>query len=613
MTRCIRPKAHRPATILLAVMAASAAQAEPVHSLGKLEPFWRHSATLGPHLETGYSMIEIPSYLAEGDFPYRKRPSRREAPFADHLSVVRLLGGYAGDGVPQPDRDLAYRAADGRIEYRWELLEPRLRPAIDQGYELTLVLDNVPWCFPDVPRLGGFGQCVPPGDPEEWTDFISELCRRLATLLGPDRAGRLRFRLGTENNGRERFDGSEDRYLQHYDTTARAIRDVLSTAEVGPFNISGASIRGMDRLQNVNAFTLAEHCRDERSGSGARLDWIAFSRYYAPGTLPAASADECRLIWEEFERRVPGLVGVSREVHEFGIAPFGEASRGGFVSAEPGALGAALTCQMMLWLREARVDRLWHWNVYETVRDHEHRPLHLFDGDAWVLSVLEHQVGSEATLVPLAPSTIGTSLLAAVFTTPRRAVLLTAAYHPDPAKHTPESLVVSVPKDLWPHAVSRARRVRLNRRTSVWDRIRRDLEMAGLLTDDYVARPDRLGSIRQMGNDRAGERFVAARYDDYARAWVESLTLTPLDDGVALRKDEDGMKVSLSLTAPEIAVVVLDAEDARDGDSRHGDAATAASASVRWREDGDRAPSTPRPVSSPMNRSGADSFEGDMP
>ena len=130
--------------------------------LGRMFNFWRNSAVLGPFLEQGEGLTQIPDYLLASDFPYRKRPYSREVPFADHLSVVRLLGGYNGD--PTGTKDLAFRDSDGKVQYRMDLLKPRLQPYLDNGYDsLTLVLDNTPWCFPENPVAGsGLGQSAPP-------------------------------------------------------------------------------------------------------------------------------------------------------------------------------------------------------------------------------------------------------------------------------------------------------------------------------------------------------------------------------------------------------------------------------------------------------------------
>ena len=419
-----------PLLLLATLLPSRASQPIP---LGPLPPFWRYSAALGPFLESGYPLVEIPDYLTRGDFPYHKRPYSREVPFADHLSIVRLLGGCAKTASRKGDpasADLAYRDAHGKIQYRLDLLEPRLRPYLDNGYKnLTLVLDNVPWCFPAKPVLGSsLGQSAPPADPAEWRDFITALCRRLKIIVGPDAARRLRFRVGTENNGTARFDGSQARFERHYADTAAAVQSVLPGAKFGPFNISGVSVAGLDRA-NVNAFRLAQFCFAQPPGhSPIPFDWVAYSRYYRPGTDPDDSAKVCRQVWDEFARRVPQLKGVSREIHEFGIAPWGELAKGQFPSAEPGALGAALTCQMMWRLRQAGIDRLWHWPVDDHFRDRGNRLLSLFTSQAWLLSVMDAMAGGNAFLfTPEAPSPAKTKYLMAASFNPGRALLLVSA------------------------------------------------------------------------------------------------------------------------------------------------------------------------------------------
>jgi len=536
-------------------------------ALGKLEPFWRYSAALGPFLESGYPLLEIPDYLLDGDFPYRKRPYPKEVPFADHLSIVRLLGGYGENSAKgqtdMADRDLAYRGEDGKIHYRIELLRPRLQPYLDQGYtDLTLVLDNVPWCFPDKPRSGStLGQSSPPRDPREWGDFIRALCVELKGIMGPDAAAKLRFRVGTENNGPKRFDGTQEQFEKHYDTAAEAVQEVLPGAKFGPFNISGASVKALDEKQNVNAFKLAEHCLAAGDGSVRAkpipFDWVAFSRYYRPGNDPDESARGCRDIWEEFGRRMPQFKGISREIHEFGIAPFGEIEKGQFPSAEPGALGAALTCQMMWRLREAGIDRLWHWSVTDRFRDRANQLQSLFTGQAWLLDVMEHMVGGNTYLfAPLAPSPSNTKILMAGSFKDGRALLMISAYNMDASSHADETVQFRIPAELLDPKQKTARLVRLTPQTSVYDRIRRELDSAGLLKPDFVSRPDRLGSVREMAADREAEKFVGDHLEDYKAQWVESLTLKPLDAEVGnIESDADGILLSVHLSAPEVLVI----------------------------------------------------------
>ncbi|MFT5802547.1 MAG: hypothetical protein ACI956_002366, partial [Nonlabens sp.] len=69
------------------------AQTSPI-SLGELQPFWRSQPVLGPFLQDSLNIIAVPDYMFQTDFPYQKRSFAKEVPFADNLSVVRLLGGY---------------------------------------------------------------------------------------------------------------------------------------------------------------------------------------------------------------------------------------------------------------------------------------------------------------------------------------------------------------------------------------------------------------------------------------------------------------------------------------------------------------------------------------
>lgn len=543
--------------------AAPSAGAEPV-PLGRLERFWRYSAVLGPFLERGYALETVPAYLLRGDFPYPKRPYAKEVLFADHLSVVRLLGGYndgskegAGDPAVRA-RDLAWRDADGRIQYRMDLLRPRLQPWLEAGYaDFTIVLDNVPWCFPEKPGVrASYGQGVAPRDAAEWGEFVGAVVRELAVILGPEAARRLRFRVGTENNGRERFDGTLQQYEQHYEASVRALQAVLPGAKVGPFNISGVSRLGLAR-QNVDAGALAEWAAARR----LPFEWVAFSRYFRPGEDPEWHARTCREVWQEFERRVPALRGVSREIHEFGVAPWGEVAKGVFASAEPGANGAALTCQMMWRLREAGINRLWHWLMGEHLRSRGNEEAILTGGQAWVLSVLEHMAGGEAFLVsPAVPPSGGGHFLAAGARQEKRTLLMISAYHQDLAHHERTTVNFHLPAR-WLPASDRQPQVRatwLTRETASYDAIRADLAAADALAADFVQRPDRLGNIRQMAKDRRAEALVAAQLPRYQQMWVDSLTLKPLDPTLgAVTRDARGLTLTAHLAPPAILVVEL--------------------------------------------------------
>lgn len=546
------------------------AASEPV-SLGKLDTFWRYSAALGPFLEGGQALIEIPEYATRSDFPYRKRPFPQEVPFADHLSIVRLIGGYNdGEGKHTPadpnvrERDLVYRDAAGKLQYRMNLLRARLQPYLNNGYtNFTLVLDNIPWCFPAKPIKGSsYGQTGCPRDPKEWGAFIKAMCVDLKQFLGEKAANQLRFRIGTEYNGTARFTGTQAEFLQHYDHAAAAVKEVLPGASFGPYNISAASLQNVP-TQNVNALALAEHCMTQPNfANGMKptpFDWVAYSRYYKCGDDPLEHQRICKELWDEFGRRWPQLKNVSREIHEFGVAPFGEVAKGDFPSAENGALGAALTCQMMWRLREAGINRLWHWGISDTFRDRKNTIQHLFVSKAWLLSVFEQMAGGDAYLFPpMEKSAAGASYVLAGSIKPTGALFMLSAYNRTISKHGAETVRFRVPNNLLRLDGKKLSFVRLNAQTAVYDRIRRELAAAKLLSDDFVSRPDRSGSIRQMSKDRGGERLVGEHLEEYQRQYVESLTLHPLTDAVArVSADASGQVISASLSAPEVLAIMV--------------------------------------------------------
>ena len=99
--------------ILAGILALPAPQARAQSNTqsntgGTLAPIWRNEPVIGIWLSGGQGLIEVPDYLDGTDFPYARRPYPREVPFADRLTVVRLLGGWerpcrtpVGTALPQ--------------------------------------------------------------------------------------------------------------------------------------------------------------------------------------------------------------------------------------------------------------------------------------------------------------------------------------------------------------------------------------------------------------------------------------------------------------------------------------------------------------------------------
>lgn len=534
---------------------------ERVISLGKMEPFWRYSAALGPFHEVGQALETIPDYICGGAFPYAKRNTGKEIPFCDHISMVRILGGFNDAKDPSiRERDLAWRDDEGNIQYRMDLLAPRLRPYLDAGYtDFTIVLDNVPWCLPKVPKAVGLGQYMPPENVEEWHGLVKALCEELVEILGFETANRLRFRIGTENNQINRFGGTQEEYIRHYDAAAAAVKSILPDAKFGAFNLAGANVAAFQKggVYNVDLLELADHCVNGTNtwngGQGVPFDWVAFSRYHRVDTDPAANARGCEEVWNEFEKRFPQLEGVSREIHEFDIAPWGETGKGdAFVSEEYGALGAAVTAQVMFRLRQAGIDKLWHWEMTDAFRERSSQLRKLFTGHAWLLCVLEHTLGSETFLLePEVPSAQGLNALALAAVGTEDLIFVISAYQPEEGiKSTPEEISFRLPDSF--RGVSELRFVSLNNTTAAHDTIRAQLSENGLLKQTFVKRPTRTGSVREMGEGRAAEEFIGDRLPLYEKMWIDSMTLRPLPEEKG-RLSRTGL--TIEVTPPEVLVI----------------------------------------------------------
>lgn len=125
------------------------------------------------------------------------------------------------------------------------------------------MLDNVPYCFPAQPKAVGLGQFMPPRDPAEWKAFIVEVARGIVDLFGREGASKLRFRVGTENDSTDRWSGSQEQYIQHYQDSAVAVREIIPQARISFYNISGVSVQDIP-YESVNAFVLAERCHQVR-------------------------------------------------------------------------------------------------------------------------------------------------------------------------------------------------------------------------------------------------------------------------------------------------------------------------------------------------------------
>jgi hypothetical protein len=431
-------------------------------SLGKLTPFWRNHPKCDRWIR-GWKSKGDGGRVAEGT----------------HISLVRFLGGWRKRAGGEKG-DLAYRDESGKIQYRWDRLHGSLDSWIGvgvkkQGLELTIVLDDIPYCFPEKPAMGGYGQVAPPRDFKEWEAFIEAMCREILNRYGAETANRLRFRVGTEANWAHRFAGTPEQFYQHYDHAAAAVKRVLPDAKIGPYNVIGA--RGTmeevpGSMNNVDTVKLAQHCATGKNYAtgkiGSPLDFTAVSCYYRyrgvgeDGAVirvedadPEAKADIKGDFWDAISAVHPRFKDIPREVHEWRFAGKRELARGN-----------AAVFHNVIRLRERGMDKLWQWNY-----------------PVWIFSVFDQAVGGNTYLlhpqVTPAPGSVppldardgdvkalnwldaykGPNRPTKVYPTQTKCVavkckdrtfIMLSAYNIDPYRTTRDQITISVPDRLLP-------------------------------------------------------------------------------------------------------------------------------------------------------------------
>ena len=563
--------------IVAGILIAGSAFAAEVKPLGEMDGFYRYTAVLGPLLEKGHRLCKIPDWMLETDFPYQKRPYPVEIPFSDGLSVVRLLGGWEDKQLPDDRRndpnDLVFRDDAGALHYRWELLKARLDPFIANGYtDLTLVMDNVPYCLAEKPVKGNFGQCAPPGNFNEWHAFIRDMCRELKRLYGEDVVKSFRFRMGTEMQDQRRFTGSREQYFQYYDFAAKAVKEEIPSAGFGPFNRAmpySEEMKAELPYSAVDILDLVKHCatgtNTATGKTGSPIDFVARSFYYfssepRPGVFnnihPDQRTPEQGDLWRQARAVAPSMAHLSREVQEFGPHLQTEEKLYGL---DTGARGAAQTLHTIANFKEEGADRIWHWELFEEVDADKT----LMQGQGWLYSVLDHMRGGRLYTVPVEASPDNGNTQKALLSVKKdRAILVVANWNVDREKHAANDLKLIIPHAVMPDRKFSIRQTSFTEETSVYDVLRRDYKAASLLSKnhlDHRGAPATLAfrSYDMMAADRqAGREFIKANWKKYEQLMRGALTLKTFSG--TCEKSTGGVSVSFQAANPSVTVLVMD-------------------------------------------------------
>ena len=560
------------------MLAAGVSVAADVKPLGRMDGFYRYTAVLGPLLEKGHRLCKIPDWMLTTDFPYEKRPYALEIPFADGLSVVRLLGGWEDKKLPADRRndpnDLVFRDDAGVLHYRWNLLKARLDPFVTNGYiQLTLVMDNVPYCLAKSPTQGNYGQVAPPGNDQEWYAFIRDMCREMKRLYGEETVKNFRFRMGTEMQDQRRFAGSQEQYLKYYDFAAKAVKEEIPPAGFGPFNRSmpwSEAKKGELPYAVVDILKVVEHCATGTNYAtgkiGAPIDFAARSFYYFttqphPGVFgniePDQRTPEMGELWRQARGIAPSMEHLSREVQEFGPNLSTEQKLYGL---DTGARGAAQTLHTIANLKEEGLDRLWHWELFEDVAAEKS----LLMSQGWLYAILDHMRGGELYSVPVTGIPDNGNLQKALLSVKKNeALLIVSNWNADREKHASNDLTLFIPESVMAAKPSSIRQISVTEENSVYDMIRRDYKASGLLSKKHLEHRGEPATLAfssaydVMASDRReGQSFILDHWGKYEKLMRDSLTLK--DFSGMTEKQAGGLSVAFKAANPSVTVLVMD-------------------------------------------------------
>lgn len=561
--------------VLLSHIALSENKFDVKADMGTMTAFYRNQPVL---VEWIYKtpeniQMQIPSFMKDKkiSFTYKARPYPSEILFCDNITLVRFLGGWSAAKMNESIEgaakvDLAYRGTDGKIKYRWELLPARLDPVLKMGYtKPVIVLDNIPWCFPRTAsepdnekaaankQPKGYGQNKQPSDMNEWTTFITDLCREMVRLYGFETVNQWGFRLGTEMNGRARWDGTVDEYNAFYIATAKAVQKVLPGARFGAYNRAGAEYEGLAKLaglaknENVpfdwiaTSFYSVLKPKDNRSNFDALDPDVAVQSQNVPTWKAVAEAS------------VKGN-NLSREIHEYGWFLVNEY---GYNDNAPGARGVAGNFYNMFTLRKAGLDKLYHWNLKDPVWENK---TPLLSSLAWLFSILDYTVGSKNAELnyelknPVQKSQKFKSV--GFFNDSGKSYIMTACYNMDRNELTSNEISVYIPKKLLKKPKYKITATWYNNETDPYMQVRNDLAENGLLAQELIDKPQLIQPVNMMCPGKKGNKLVADNYATYENMMRDNLILKKYPGKI--KYTDEGVVLIFKIESPMVMLISME-------------------------------------------------------
>lgn len=543
--------------------------------MGTMTAFYRHQPILVEWIYKTPENIQmpVPAFMTDKKvaFPYKPRPYPTEVLFCDDITLVRFLGGWSaakmnGSIEEAAKVDLAYRGVDGKIKYRWDLLPARLDPVLKLGYtKPVIVLDNIPWCFPATAsepdnekaaankQPKGYGQNKQPADIQEWTTFITDLCKEMVRLYGFDMVNQWGFRLGTEMNGKVRWDGTVDEYNRFYIATAKAVQSVLPNARFGPYNRAGAEYEGLAKLASL------------AKQENVPFDWISTSFYsvlkpkenrsnYDALDPDVAVRNQQEPTWRAVSEAAARGNNLSREVHEYGwflVNEFGNNDNA------PGARGLAGNFYNMFTLRKAGLNKLYHWNLKDPVWENK---TPMLSSMAWLFSVLDYTVGAKNVELnyELKNPAQKTQKFKSVgfFNETGKSYIMTACYNMDRNELTTNEISVFVPNELLRKQKYKITATWYTNETDPYMQLRNDLADNGLLAADLMDKPQVVQTVNFMFPGKKGYKYVADNYAEYETMMRDNLVLKKYPGKV--KYTTEGAIFTFKIESPMVMLIAFE-------------------------------------------------------
>lgn len=528
-------------------------------------------------------------FLQETDFPYQfdKYGDDPNEPYlfhADEVILVRFLGGWDQPMEQAEPFDLAYRDDDGAIQLRRDMLKKHFAKYEESGAvdNYTVVLDNVPYCFPENAGRGPFGQVQAPADFQEWRGFIVEVCKEIKNLLGEERANKLRFRLGTEmqgssrHSGHNRFNGDQELFFSYYKTTAQAVKSVLPEAKFGPWNIAAID-QGLD-AHLINYRELALYC----AMYNLPLDFVGHSLYTVPlfgvhsplkgvdngdwnrltNIDPEEKVSYYTDFWKEVKEANSRYEDVPYEIHEFGVLDNELALPSTNMDAALSSRDAANMLQIMFRLKKAGLSKCVHWGMSCRLPGTNR---HILNSNGWLLQVLDHTTGGEMWELPVrnhSKRSISKTMAWGFFDCDNgKDYIVLSTFNSYRYIHTKEQLELEIPNHLFDLEGRTLRVATLDVNNSPQRVMRNDLAAANLLTEDYLLHPDlppfnHRGLLPKGVTDvKAATALLKGNETKYVDFCKDSLTLKPFAG--KLRQENGATVIPVTTRASSILILEI--------------------------------------------------------